>query len=149
MFIITLTSCERSIQSFEFRYNDNGIDEIDTFDNLFTREYTTGQKRIKFELTKEEQEVINNYAARIDIGRLNIPEDDNYCDAEEVSGFPALHHELEFSINNGDLRKIEWGYNDCDNPKITKVQNFVDSLKQMILRKEEFKDLKSTDILLL
>ena len=147
--IITLTSCERSIQSFEFKYNDNGIDEINTFEKLFTREYTTGQKQIKFEFTKEEQEVINKYAARIDIGRLNIPEDDNYCDAEEESLFPALHHEFTFSINNGDLKKIDWGYNDCDNSEITKIQNFIDSVKQMIFRKDEFKDLKGTDILLL
>ena len=135
----------------DFRYNYNGIDEINTFDNQLTRNYANGQKKVKFELTADERKAIAKYADSIKLDQIQIPKYDLTCGGKDVINisFPSLTHKLEFSINNRTKRKLNWGNNDCDDPTIKSLQDFADSLRRMILRKKELRDLKQTDILTL
>jgi hypothetical protein len=136
----------------DIRFNDNGIETIDTFQGIVTRNYLYGrQQNAQFVLTDEDRRIINKYAASIGLEYVAIPSDEKACGGlDEISiSFPALIYELEFSINGKPTRKLIWGNNEYDNPTIKKVQAFSDSVRNLILRKPELRDLEKSDMILL
>lgn len=148
---IILVSCTTKSHTINIRFNDNGIELIDTFAGQVTRKYTYGQQSRNFKLTANEMKTIYSYAKSIGLSVIAIPSNKEACgDSDTLTvSFPALFYELEFQIDGGQQRKLIWDNNDCDNPTIRKVQNFADSVKSMILRKRELSDLVKSDIILL
>jgi len=148
---IILVSCTTKSHTIDIRFNDNGIELIDTFSGQVTRTYSYGTQKRAFKLTSQESKTIYDYANSIGLSYIAIPSDEKACKGQDeiTISFPTLTYELEFQIDGGQKARLAWGNNDCDNPTIKKVQSFSDSVKALILRKQELLDLEKSDIILL
>jgi hypothetical protein len=144
--IIVWTSSKAQQKTFDFKYDDNGIDKINTFNNTFKRSYIDSIVVIEFKLTEGEQEIISDYAMKLGLHKIKAPIRAKKCG---TVSFPALTYQLEFLNDKKEIINLIWGNNDCDDKTIKKLQTFVGRVHKLILSKEEFKNLKETDILLL
>jgi hypothetical protein len=143
---IIWTSSKAQQNAFDFEYDDNGIDKINTFNNTFKRSYIDSVVVIEFELTVEERERISEYVTKLGLHKIKAPIGTKKCG---TVSFPALTYQLEFVNDKREIINLIWGNNDCDDKTINKLQTFVESVHKLIISKKEFKDLKETDILLL
>jgi len=131
---------------FDFKFNDNEIDKINTFDGTFKRAYIDSSTTVQFKLTEVEIRTIAEYAHKYGLDKIKPPIKRDDCGA--VS-FPAMTFELEFFNKKGELIQLNWGNNNCNNKTVNKLHNFTVKVHQLIIRKEELKNLKDTDILIL
>ena len=145
---LTLTSCVTKTRDVKFRFNENDIDEINTFDNTWTRKYIGSEEKVHFQLTTEERMAISDYANRIQLWDIVSPGDTcvNNPPEEFVILLPSDSYELEFETTNG-RSTLKWGNNICQYPQIFKLQDFADSLRKMISRKPEIMSLRETDLI--
>ncbi len=146
LLMIFWTSSKAQQHTFDFKYDENGIDKINTFNSTFKRSYIDSVVVIEFELTVEERKMISDYAANLGLHKIKAPVRIKKCG---TVSFPALIYQLEFVNNRREIIDLIWGNNDCDDKTIKKLQTFVESVHKLILSKKEFRDLKETDILLL
>lgn len=148
--VLLIISCDKQDDNFYFRYNVADIDEIDTQTGTIWRRYSSGKQSWTFKLTDNEQRMINDYAVNFKIKDIKAVVDTETCENGEIKiSFPAIDHEFEFRFGTRQTTLFKWGNNDCDNPIIHDLQNFVDSLRTIILQKETLKDIRKTDILIL
>ena len=143
---ITCSSTKAQNKSFDFRYDDNGIDIINTSDRTFTRKYIHGDTLIRFELTAEDRKIILSYADKLGIRKIKSPIGRKDCG---VISFPALMYEMEFFDDKDELIKLNWGNNLCGDKTIEKLQTFLDKVVHLIMSKKELKGLKESDVMLL
>jgi len=135
---------------FKFRLKEADIDEFNTFSGTVSRKYISGIKTWTFKLTDTEQKSINDYAKSLKIQDIDVIVDKDSCDNGEIKiSFPTIDHELEFKLGDGQTKTFKWGNNNCDDVTIRTIQQFADSLKSLILKKNELKDIEETDILIL
>ena len=126
------------------------MQEVNTFNGTIWRKYIAGKDTLVFKLTEYEQKLISSYAEEIGIHGIRTIVDKDSCDDGEIrKSLPILDYKLEFQFDNGQRRTFEWHNNDCDDPTIELVQVFADSLTKIILKKDELKDIKDFDLIIL